>query len=97
MLLVQVIFLFFLMFIGSKYLKFEDRTFLTALKVSLLFCSIIYFFFSISAIKIFGYLLLIYFIKYFYKTDYKNAIFLLIFCLLVSLMLNIIVSFVYLY
>ena len=97
MLLVQVIFSSFLMFFGSKYLKFKDKTFLTALKVSLLFCSIIYFFSSIPAIKIFGYLLLIYFIKYFYRTDYKNAIFLSVFCLLVSLILSIIVSFTYLY
>lgn len=84
MLIIKFIFASLMLFFGSKYLKFKDKSLLTASKISLLFCSIIYVFSDIPAIQLFSYLMLIYFIKYFYKTNIKNAVFLWIFTSLLS-------------
>ena len=85
MLLIKIIITSIFLFLGSKYLKLQDKSFATALKVSLLYGVIIYIFSSIPAVIIFSYLLIIYFIKYFYKLDFKKSVFLWLFTILATI------------
>ncbi len=87
MLLIKIIISSILLFLGSRYLKIRDKSFVTALKVSLSHGVIVYVFSSNPAVKIFSYLLILYFIKYFYKLDFKKSIFLWLFTILATVVI----------
>jgi len=70
-------------FLGSRYLKFKDKSILTAFKVALLYTVLTYIISIFSpALKFISFIFLLIFIRYFYKTDYKNAVYLWLFGIL---------------